>query len=71
MHTNGPGPYDAECSELRERLKAAGVVLIVRDGIKGEGFEVQLNAHDLVMLPSVLRQIADQVEAQLLDNASA
>lgn len=66
MKTNGPGRYDAECTELRERLKATGIVLIIRDGVKGEGFEVQLGAEDLVVFPSVLRQIADQIEAQLM-----
>lgn len=66
MNTNGPGKYDPECTELRERLKASGIVLIVRDGVKGEGFEVQLNAVDLVVFPSVLRQMADQIEAQLM-----
>jgi hypothetical protein len=63
---NGPGRYDAECTELRERLKATGIVLIIRDGVKGEGFEVQLDARDLVMFPTVLREIADQIEAQLM-----
>lgn len=65
MKTNGPGRYDPECTELRERLKASGLVLIVRDGIKGEGFEVQLNALDLIHFPKVLREMADQIEAQL------
>jgi hypothetical protein len=46
-------------------------VLIVRDGVKGEGFEVQLNAHDLVTFPRVLREMADQIEAQLLGNPAA
>ena len=63
---NGPGSYDPECTALREQLSAEGVVLIVRNGVKGDGFEVQLNALDLVALPSALRQIADQVEAQLM-----
>lgn len=65
MKTNGPGKYDAEATELRERLNASGIVLIVRDGVKGEGFEVQLNAVDLVAFPHVLRDIADQIETQL------
>lgn len=65
MMTNGPGRYDPECTELRERLKASGLVLIVRGGIKGEGFEVQLSALDLVHFPRVLRDMADQIEAQL------
>lgn len=66
MKTNGPGRYDAECTELRERLKATGIVLIIRDGVRGEGFEVQLSAHDLVIFPAVLRDMANQIEAQLM-----
>lgn len=68
MQTNGPGKYDPECTELRERLKARGVVLIVEGGVKGDGFEVQLGAHALAVFPSVLRDMADQIEAQLLAN---
>jgi hypothetical protein len=63
---DGPGKYDAEATELRERLRATGLVLIVRDGVKGEGFEVQLNWRDLVVFPTVLRDLAEQIEAHLM-----
>lgn len=61
----GGGRYDAECTELRARLGASGIILIVRDGIRGEGFEVQMHdPRDMLALPSVLRQLADQIEAR-------
>lgn len=58
----GPGKYDDEVTELRERLKARGIVLLVRGGMRGDGFEVHLAREDLIKLPSILRDVADQVE---------
>lgn len=71
MHTNGPGKYDPECTELRERLMAAGVVLIVHGGMRGDGFEVQMDGLALLSLPAVLRDMATQIEAQLLGEQPA
>ena len=71
MKTNGPGRYDPECTELRERLKARGVVLIVHGGVKGDGFEVHLDPVALAAFPSVLRDMANQIEAQMLGNPPA
>jgi hypothetical protein len=57
----GPGKYDAECTEIRERLKAEGVVLLVFGG--NPGFSAQLPFHLLGRIPSMLRSMADQIEA--------
>jgi hypothetical protein len=58
----GPGKYDAECTELRERLKAEGIILIVVRGMRGGGFSAQLNLADTMSMPQTLRFIADQIE---------
>ncbi|MEY4545369.1 MAG: hypothetical protein RL685_1564 [Pseudomonadota bacterium] len=62
---NGPGKYDAECTAAREACGAQGAVLIVYEGQRGMGFSVQGPMPMVVGLPSVLRDVADQIEAQL------
>lgn len=62
---NGPGKYDAETSAARDACEAEGVVLIVHNGKRGHGFEVQLPLEALAALPDVLREMADETEAQL------
>lgn len=58
----GPGKYDAECTEMRERLKAGGVVLLVIDGAHGSGFAAQLTPLTTMALPDILRDIANEME---------
>jgi hypothetical protein len=58
----GPGKYDDECTLVRERLKARGVVLLVAGGKHGDGFSAQVVGQDLLSLPSVLRTMADAIE---------
>lgn len=62
---NGPGKYDAEATAAREACEAEGVVLIVHNGKRGHGFEVHLPLEALACLPDVLRDMANQTEAQL------
>lgn len=57
----GPGRYDQECADVREKT-GGGVVLIVLGGNKGEGFSAQIRYEDLLALPSILRTVADQLE---------
>lgn len=60
----GPGRYDDLATLVRERAAAAGVVVIVLQGRYGEGFSVQTLDPTLVSaLPNVLRNVADQIEA--------
>lgn len=49
---HGPGKYDEICTEVRERLNALGIVLIVIQGDKGDGFEVQV-------IPELAGTVAD------------
>lgn len=60
---NGPGKYDAECTAARKST-GGGVILIVLDGSRGEGFEVQATLDHLMDLPRILRAVAEGIEAQ-------
>lgn len=63
---NGPGTYGDVVEELSKRLEARGIVLLVRSGNRGEGFEVVFeDPAELLAVPRVLREIADLVEADL------
>jgi hypothetical protein len=62
---NGPGKYDDVCTQAREATEAteaASVVLIVFGGKHGHGFSVQSSTADLLLLPQILRSIADQID---------
>ena len=62
----GPGKYDDECTRVRARLKARGVVLLVAGGKHGDGFSAQVVGDDLIKLPSVLRAMADGIERDIV-----
>jgi hypothetical protein len=60
----GPGKYDHLCTYVREQAHADAVLLIVLGGNLGNGFSCQSATEDLQkVLPSLLRQIAVQIEA--------
>lgn len=59
----GPGKYDAEATAARKSAEAKGVVLIVAQGNRGSGFSVQAPLDLILGLPGVLRDLADQIEA--------
>lgn len=61
----GPGKYDALCTEIREETKAQGVILMVFDGDQGCGFSVQAPFELTLGLPSILRDLAQQIEDDL------
>jgi hypothetical protein len=61
----GPGKYDEEATMVMERVKAGGVILIVIDGKDGGGFAVQATLQTTLMLPSMLRDMADEIEGDL------
>ena len=58
----GPGVYDHLATVVRERAHANGVVLIVLEGSKGNGFSVQATVDMTLTLPSILRTVADEIE---------
>jgi len=61
----GPGKYDNECTEVREKLKAKGVVLLVAGGERGSGFSVQADLLATMALPNVLEDMAKQIRADM------
>ena len=61
----GPGNYDDEASAVREATNAAGVILIVIGGDKGQGFACQATLEVTLSLPALLRDMAAQIEADI------
>jgi hypothetical protein len=58
----GPGKYDNACTVARETTNAAAVILIVVGGELGHGFSIQGERGIVSRLPSMLREIASQIE---------
>lgn len=57
----GPGKYDDECTAVREKLVARGVLLIVIEGAHGGGFSAQCDADTLARIPEILEEVARQI----------
>ena len=59
----GPGRYNDVCTYVRKRTRARLVILMILDGERGEGFEVQTSDPLLLKtLPKLLRDMADGIE---------
>jgi hypothetical protein len=56
--------YDQAAQTARETCEAEGVVLMVFEGSMGNGLSLNLTPEMLLKAPTVLRQIADQIEQQ-------
>jgi hypothetical protein len=63
----GPGKYDHLCTQAREGAKAAGALLIVFGGERGDGFSMQATAETTMALPAILRMVADDIERDQLE----
>lgn len=61
----GPGKYDDLATYVREQAKAEGVIVIVFDGDKGNGFSAQGSIEVMQAVPRVLRGVADDMERDL------
>jgi hypothetical protein len=61
----GPGKYDSFAVSVREATKARGVILIIKEGYLGSGFSCQLSLEDTLAMPRILRDMADQIEADM------
>lgn len=59
----GPGPYDAFCTEVREKTEAEGVALIIIEGNRGSGFSVQASGDITLGLPDLLEKMARDIRA--------
>ena len=58
----GPGKYDDLCAIVREKAGASAVAIIVFGGNKGGGFSVQAPMAFTLLLPGILREMADSIE---------
>ena len=61
----GPGKYDDEATVVMEMTRAAGVLLMVMGGDRGQGFSFQGNIELIRQIPAMLRTVADQIEDDL------
>jgi len=66
-----PGKYDDVCDVAREAVgitneSGGGILLIVIGGNKGNGFSVQCDLRTALTIPGLLRNVADDLEEQLL-----
>lgn len=61
----GAGKYDDLCTYVREQTKAAGVLVIVLDGERGNGFSCQADLPTTMGVPDLLEHIARQIRADM------
>jgi hypothetical protein len=59
---DNPGKYDLPCTFARIITHAKGVLLIILEGDKGNGFEVQCAPEMVESIPRLLRDMADSIE---------
>lgn len=59
----GPGKYDELCTEVRDKVKADGAIVLIINGDKGSGFSCQASLPLIIGLPAMLRSMANQIEA--------
>jgi len=58
----GPGKYDDLATYVMEETDADVVLVVVLNGSRGSGFSVQALAGGTLLLPALLRMIADNIE---------
>lgn len=64
MQLNGGGKYDEQCERTLIELSAAGVLLIVLGGNKGQGFSMSAIDPSLIeQVPEILEDVARQIRA--------
>jgi hypothetical protein len=66
----GPGKYDGEATWIQARTQANGVLLMILEGNKGNGFsvasyDIQATLEITLNLPALLREMANQIEADI------
>jgi hypothetical protein len=61
----GPGKYDDALTLARQQCGSSAAVLIVIKGESGPGFACQADLESIAKLPWILRNTADQIEADL------
>jgi|GEM_PF-1230837 hypothetical protein len=69
----GSGKYDGEATWVQVRTQATGVLLMIVDGNKGNGFslasyDIQATLEITLSLPKLLRMMADQIEIDIKEH---
>jgi len=69
----GSGKYDGEATWVQARTQATGVLLMIVDGNKGNGFslasyDIQATLEITLSLPKLLRMMADQIEIDIKEH---
>lgn len=59
----GPGKYDDLATELRAKAQAVGVIVLIFEGNQGDGFAAQLPLELTMLIPTILREMATEIEA--------
>jgi hypothetical protein len=70
----GPGNYDEEATWVQKRTNAHGVLLMIVDGNKGNGFslasyDMQATLEITLALPRLLREMANQIEDDIKEQS--
>lgn len=63
--TLGPGKYDKQLENALKECGALEGILIICDSPRGPSFCCQLSRYNGERLPNTLRQMADQIEADM------
>lgn len=59
----GPGKYGDAHKHVRERFHLAESILIVFEGPRGPSFECTASLATTLRIPEILREVANQIEA--------
>ena len=62
---SGPGKYDDLCTFVRVTAGARCAIVMVFHGNEGSGFSVQADPETLAVLPSMLRDMANEMEGDI------
>lgn len=58
----GPGKYDDLCTHVRKAANSDGAIIIIFNGMFGQGFTCQMPREMTKSIPDILRKIASQIE---------
>lgn len=61
----GPGKYDDEAMETLRETAGRGVLLMVFEGKRGSGFSFVGDINIILKVPTILREIATEIEKDL------
>jgi len=61
----GPGKYDDALTAACAMCEATSALLLILDGKRGAGMACHSTIEEMLMLPAMLRHVADDIEATL------